>query len=143
MSDSATPHCLQAIPSVTYADAHAAIAWLTDALGADAGAVHGDPSGRTVVHAELWFGDACVMVGTLRDDGRPPPQPGQALVYLVVDAPEAVDALHARAAAAGARITMPPHDTGYGSRDFGCLDPEGNRWAFGTYAPVRVAAAGG
>jgi uncharacterized glyoxalase superfamily protein PhnB len=143
MPDTSTLHCLQAIPSASYADAHAAIAWLTHALGADARTVHTDPSGRTVVHAELWFGQACVMIGTLRDDGRPPTHPGQALIYLVVDAPGAVDALHARAQAAGARVTMPPHDTDYGSHDFSCLDPEGNLWAFGTYAPARHAAAVG
>lgn len=143
MSDTVNLHCLQAIPSVSYADARAAIAWLTHALGADAGAVHTDPSGATVVHAELWFGQACIMVGTLRDDGRPPTRPGQALLYLVVDSAQAVDALHVRADAAGARITMPPHDTDYGSHDFGCLDPEGNLWAFGTYAPSPGAARAG
>ena len=28
---------------------------------------------------------------------------------------------------------MELHDTDYGSRDFAVLDPEGNRWSFGTY----------
>ena len=43
------------------------------------------------------------------------------------------DALHARAAAHGAKITQEPHDTDYGSRDFAIEDPEGNHWNFGTY----------
>ncbi len=46
-----------------------------------------------------------------------------------------VDALHARAVAAGARIVVSLRDTDYGSHDFGCADPEGNFWGFGTYAP--------
>ena len=142
MSDAPKPHCLQTVPSVSYADAHAGIAWLARTLGADARVVHTDPATGTVVHAELWFGDACVMVGTLRDDGRPPTQPGQALIYLVVDASASVDALHVRAEAAGASISMPPHDTDYGSHDFACVDPEGNQWAFGTYAPMRQVVAG-
>jgi len=41
--------------------------------------------------------------------------------------------LFARATAAGARVLMGLHDTGYGSRDFAVADPEGNRWSFGTY----------
>ena len=44
-----------------------------------------------------------------------------------------LDALFARASAAGAEILDPPHDTDYGSRDFAARDPEGNRWSFGTY----------
>jgi uncharacterized glyoxalase superfamily protein PhnB len=44
-----------------------------------------------------------------------------------------IDALHARAAAAGAEIIRKPYDTDYGSRDFAARDPEGNRWSFGTY----------
>jgi uncharacterized glyoxalase superfamily protein PhnB len=30
---------------------------------------------------------------------------------------------------------MEPADQDYGSRDFTVRDPEGNLWAFGTYAP--------
>jgi uncharacterized glyoxalase superfamily protein PhnB len=37
---------------------------------------------------------------------------------------------------AGARIPIPLRDTDYGSHEFGCLDPEGNYWGFGTYAPA-------
>ena len=43
------------------------------------------------------------------------------------------DALHDRAVAAGATVTMALYDTDYGSRDFAVVDPEGNRWSFGTY----------
>ena len=31
---------------------------------------------------------------------------------------------------------IPLRDTDYGSHDFGALDPEGNFWEFGTYAPT-------
>jgi uncharacterized glyoxalase superfamily protein PhnB len=33
----------------------------------------------------------------------------------------------------GAKVTHELYETDYGSRDFAIEDPEGNRWAFGTY----------
>lgn len=129
-----------AIPGLRYTDAPAAIAWLVEVFGAEARHVYPGPDG-TVAHAELWFGDACVMLGSFKHDGAPPTRPGEGMLYVVAGSPDAVDARHARAAAAGARIVMPLHDTDYGSRDFACADPEGNWWAFGSYVPPAAAAA--
>ena len=42
------------------------------------------------------------------------------------------DAAHARARAAGAEVTEIVEQD-YGSRDFTITDPDGNRWAIGTY----------
>ncbi len=126
------PRLTDAIPGLRYHDAPAAIAWLVDVLGAEARHVYPGPNG-TVAHAELWFGGGCVMLGSVKDDGLPP-RPGHGSIYLVVGTPDLVDALHARAAAAGARVVRPLHDTEYGSHDFGCADPEGNVWHVGTYA---------
>ena len=123
-----------AIPGFRYHDAPAAIAWLVDVLGAEARHVYPGPDG-TVAHAELWFGGGCVMLGSVKADGLPP-HPGQGAIYLVASAPDDVDALHARAVAAGARVVRPLHDTDYGSHDFSCADPEGNVWSVGTYAPA-------
>lgn len=124
-----------AVPCLRYADAPAAVDWLVRVLGAEARHVYPGPDG-TVAHAELWFGAACVMLGSLKPDGRPPTAPGQGAVYVVAPDAAAVDALHARAVAAGAPIAITLRDTEYGSHDFGCLDPEGNFWGFGTYAPA-------
>jgi uncharacterized glyoxalase superfamily protein PhnB len=44
-----------------------------------------------------------------------------------------VDAVHRRAAAAGAEIVQELADTDYGSHTFSLRDPEGNHWSFGTY----------
>jgi uncharacterized glyoxalase superfamily protein PhnB len=131
--------CSHAIPGLHYQDAPAAIRWLVEVLGAEARRVYPGPDG-TVAHAELWFGDGCVMLGSFRDDGLPPTRPGESSVYLVLESPEAVGAMFARATAGGARILRPLHDTAYGSRDFGCADPEGNVWHFGTYAPELAGA---
>ena len=38
---------------------------------------------------------------------------------------------------------MEPTDQDYGSRDFSVRDPEGNIWAFGTYAPSQLLAVCG
>jgi uncharacterized glyoxalase superfamily protein PhnB len=127
--------CTHAIPCLTYRDAPAAVRWLVEVLGAEARQVHPGPD-DTVAHAELWFGAGCVMLGSAKHDGRMPEGTGTGTVYLVLATREAVDALHARVVAAGARVTVPLRDTDYGSRDFVCRDPEGNAWSFGTYAPA-------
>jgi uncharacterized glyoxalase superfamily protein PhnB len=140
MPESPTERCTLTIPCLGYADAHAAIDWLVRVLGADAHAVHPSPDGG-VAHAELWFGGGCLMCGSIKAGGPPPTVPGQGAVYLVLESAAAVDALHDRAAAGGARIVIAPRDTDYGSHDFACLDLEGNFLAFGTYAPSREAPA--
>ncbi|MEO7083827.1 MAG: VOC family protein [Gemmatimonadaceae bacterium] len=137
MSDkkqSLTANCTNAIPCLRYGDAPAAIDWLVRVFGADAREVHPGPNG-SIMHAELWFGSGCIMCGSLKNDGMPPTQPGQGAVYVATPNAATVDALHASAVAAGARIVTSLRDTDYGSHDFGCLDPEGNFWGFGTYAP--------
>ena len=135
-----TRHFTHAIAGLRYLDAPAAVAWLVDVLGAVAGHVYPGAAAGTIDHAELWFGDACVMLGSVRDDGLPP-RPGQGSTYLVARGPNDVDAVHARAVAAGAPLLRPLHDTPYGSRDFTCTDPEGNAWSVGTYAPGAPAPA--
>ena len=131
----ATARCTRATPCFNYRDANAAIAWLVRVLGAEARQVHPGPD-DTVAHAELWFGQACVMLGSMKTNGMPPQTPGQGTVYIVVDGADAVDAIHARAAEHGATTAISLRDTDYGSHEFGVLDPEGNYWGFGTYAPA-------
>lgn len=131
-----TASCTHAIPCLTYRDANAAIAWLVRVLGADARHVYPAPDG-TVAHAELWFGGGCVMLGSAKSEGFAR-SAGEGSVYVVVGDAQQVDALHDSAVAAGATIAISLRDTDYGSHDFACLDPEGNFWGFGTYAPAPV-----
>jgi uncharacterized glyoxalase superfamily protein PhnB len=56
--------------------------------------------------------------------------PGTGLVYVQTADP---DAVHTRAAAAGAEILQPLTDQPYGSRECAVRDPEGVAWSFGTY----------
>lgn len=118
-------------PTLTYADARAAIAFLVTAFGFVEKAVYGE--GDRVDHAQLdWPEGGGVMLGSRRDDSVLAELPaGVGSVYLVTDRP---DALHDRALAAGATIVKGLTDEDYGSRGFTCRDPEGVFWSFGTYA---------
>jgi uncharacterized glyoxalase superfamily protein PhnB len=130
MTDQKTPPP-QVWPSLRAADARALIRFLVDAFGFEETVVYGD--GDRVDHAQLsWPLGGGIMLGSAR--GGPDDQwglaPGTFGAYVVVDDP---DALHERAVKAGAEITEGLNDTDYGSRGFTARDPEGNRWAFGTY----------
>jgi uncharacterized glyoxalase superfamily protein PhnB len=117
-------------PTLRYDDAHAAIEFLTSALGFEKHAVFETDDGK-VGHAELRHGNGIVMLSS-RGAGDDRYDTGRAVVYVVTDDP---DALHERAKQAGAEIVMEPTDQDYGSRDFAAADPEGNVWSFGTYRP--------
>ncbi len=120
-------------PTFRYRDAHAAIDFLERAFGFERKEVHESEDG-TVQHAELRLGDGLIMLGDddESDFAKVAPPPGSGSVYVAVDD---VDALLARARAAGAEIVYGPRDQDYGSRDFSARDPEGNLWSFGTYRP--------
>lgn len=126
------------VPSLSYRDAPAAIEWLCRAFGFEKHLVVPAEDG-TITHAQLVFGNGMIMLGSARDDPGEPGEPGHTAdrpawksPYVIV---EDVDAHHARAAAAGARVTMPPEDQDYGGRLYSCRDPEGNLWNFGSYDP--------
>lgn len=122
-----------AVPIVPYSDPRAAIGWLERTFGAVATAVHPPEPDQPLVHAEIRVGNGLVMLNDAgRDSDSPFALPGPVLLYVVVDDP---DALHDRAAAAGADIVAELADKDYGSRDFAVRDPHGNVWSFGTYRP--------
>jgi uncharacterized glyoxalase superfamily protein PhnB len=120
-------------PELQYRDADAGMQWLEEVLGCERREVHRDDDG-SVVHAELEFRGAIVMLGTAgagREPFRSLPAGGR-LVYCALDE---VDSLYERVSDAGADIAVEITDTEYGSRDFTVRDSEGNMWAFGTYRP--------
>jgi uncharacterized glyoxalase superfamily protein PhnB len=121
-------------PSLRYADAPAAIDFLTTVVGFVATVVYtsdGDPT--SVDHAELrWPLGGGIMLGSARESGDWPESPGHSACYLVTDDP---DGLFTRVtSSAGATVVRPLSDTDYGSREFAIRDPEGNLWSFGTYS---------
>jgi uncharacterized glyoxalase superfamily protein PhnB len=117
------------IPTLRYQDAHGAIDFLERAFGFERRAVHSGEDG-TVAHAELTHGRGMVMLGSRKAGDRF--ETGRAVIYVIVDDP---DAVHDRAKAAGATIVSELVDQDYGSREFAAEDREGNVWSFGTYDP--------
>ena len=131
------------IPTLRYRDAAAAIDWLCKAFGFRRHLVVPAEDGK-IAHAQLVLGNGMIMLGSTWDDGfgklqRPMPTPdapvSQSPYIIVAD----VDAHHAVAAAAGARVVMAPKDEDYGGRGYSCRDPEGNLWNFGSYDPWEDA----
>ncbi|MCY1289837.1 hypothetical protein D9M68_538510 [compost metagenome] len=127
------------IPCLRYRDAPAAIAWLCHTFGFAEHLVVPEQDGG-IAHAQLILGAGMIMLGSVRDNdyGRLMRQPdetgglGTQSIYLVVTD---VDAVHARAVAAGAVIVLALKDEDYGGRGFTCRDPEGHLWSIGSYDP--------
>jgi uncharacterized protein (TIGR02246 family) len=128
-------------PILSYRDARAAMAFLTDAFGFETRAAYAREDDPGVIeHAEMaWPGGGGIMLGTAGKDDSPfgVRAAGNDAVYLVCEDP---DALFARATAAGAEVVRNLVDEDYGSRGFTARDPEGNLWSFGTYAGEGAAA---
>jgi uncharacterized glyoxalase superfamily protein PhnB len=133
-------------PTLRARDARGLIRFLVEAFGFEEAAVYGegDADGGQVGHAELlWPLGGGIMLGSARpaEDREPASgdswslRPGSSGIYVVA---EDVDALFARAIAAGAAVLREPADTDYGSRECAVRDPEGNRWSFGTYRGARA-----
>lgn len=130
------------IPALRYKDAPAAIEWLCNVLGCTKHAVYANEDG-TIAHAELALGGGMIMLGSAKDDehGKRFRSPGEVgdvetrSAYVVV---ADVEAVYARAQAAGAVIVRPIQNTDYGSREFAISDPEGHSWSVGTYDPWKA-----
>jgi uncharacterized glyoxalase superfamily protein PhnB len=114
-------------PFLRYADAEAAIDWLTRAFGFRTLDVSRGESGA-VQHAELALGPGVVMLGQ--------GEPSEHGIYVAVPDP---DAHYSTARAAGARIKREIADMHYGSREYTASDLEGKTWSFGSYRPSATS----
>jgi len=105
------------------------------------------PGGR-IMHAQLRIGDSTIMLADdWPDGGCPGPRALKGSpVFLHLYVPD-VDAAMARAAAAGATVTMPVTDMFWGDRYGQLTDPFGHRWSVATHQrdltpdEIRAAAA--
>jgi len=124
-------------PRLRYRNPNAAIAFLIEAFGFSAHALHEGPD-DTITHAELRLGDGIILIDGLDAEavaaGRTV-SGGAGSIYASV---AFVDGHHDKAAAAGAIITQAPADTAYGSREYSCRDLEGYEWHFGDYDPLAT-----
>jgi len=124
-------------PTRRYRNTARMLDWLEQAFGFSRHyVVEGEDGG--IAHAQIAFGSSMLMLGDHRDDdfgktvGEPESTAGGQSIYVAVDDAKAA---HDRAKAAGAKITVALNTTFYGSHEFGCLDPEGQYWHFGTFWP--------
>jgi uncharacterized glyoxalase superfamily protein PhnB len=128
-------------PMLAYADAAAAIEFLTKAFGFELRFRMDMPDG-SVGHAELGLGDDVVMLASEWPAGgvvSPLRLPAlHAQIYVrVAD----VDAHFVRATREGATIATEPADQEYGERSYRAIDPEGQRWIFGAPLAARTEPA--
>jgi PhnB protein len=123
-------------PHLVVRGAARAIDFYTEALGAQELMRMPAPDGK-IMHAELRLGDSNVFLVDEFDEPREegitsPVKLGATTVtvHLYVDD---VDAAIQRAAAAGAKVTLPPTDMFWGDRYGRILDPFGHSWSLATH----------
>lgn len=132
MSDTFMP---PVTPHLVVAGADAAIAFYAKAFGAQEVMRLPAEDGRRLIHASLRLNGAMVMlvddfpehhggVAAAPDPARPSP------VTVHLEVPD-VDAAIARAAEAGALVTMPAADMFWGQRYGQLRDPFGHSWSVG------------
>ncbi len=121
----------QICPYLYYADADAAVDWLTKAFGLEVRSAFRTPEGR-IVHAQLTTGSGVIFLGPgmapFGTHGVQDPEAVHAALYVYVDD---LAAHFARAAAAGAKIRSEIRETpGGGDLMYAARDPQGQRWIF-------------
>jgi uncharacterized glyoxalase superfamily protein PhnB len=125
-------------PNLKYLRPRAAVEFLTEAFGFDRHFVVEGDDGE-VEHAQVRVGGNLIFLSRDRDDDRYGLHSPQALKgstqNLCIYVPDAqLDDHQARAAAAGAGIVNPIHDSLAGVREYSCTDPESHVWTFSSYA---------
>jgi PhnB protein len=120
-------------PYLVIAGAAEAIAFYTRAFGATETMRLAEPSGR-IGHAEITIGDALVMIADEYPELsiRGPKALGGSPVTLHLRVDD-VDAVAARAVAAGAKVLIPVQNQFYGERSGRFEDPFGHVWVLSTH----------
>jgi PhnB protein len=120
-------------PHLVCAGAGDAIDFYKKAFGATETSRMPGPGGK-LMHASIRIGDSAVMlVDEMPEWGSLGPKAlkgSPVVIHLYVDD---VDAFTARAAAAGAKVTMPVADMFWGDRYGQLEDPFGHRWSVATH----------
>jgi uncharacterized glyoxalase superfamily protein PhnB len=123
------------MPYLTVKDAEATLDFYQRAFGFEKKFAMTGPDGR-VGHAEVIWNDAVIMFGPecASDPAVKAPSTlgirSPVTLYLYC---KDVDALHARATAAGAVSQQAPQDMFWGDRMCTLTDPDGHKWSFATF----------
>lgn len=127
MSESTGSHYPALCPYLYYEDTPAAMDWLDRAFGFRERLRVTDADG-SVAHAEMELGDAVIMLGSPAGY-QSAAHLGQVTSSLYVRIDD-VDGHYRQAVAAGAGVLREPADQGYGERNYGVTDLEGQHWWF-------------
>jgi PhnB protein len=112
-------------PYLTVSDAKLVIDFVKATFGAETLVAMPGPGGL-IMHAEVRIRDSIVMIGSAMGEGKAMP----GMVHCYVDD---VDAVYAKALAAGATSMRAPEDMFYGDRISMVKDACGNHWAISTH----------
>lgn len=118
-------------PHLTVSDAAGAVAFYSEAFGADELLRNAGPDGR-IFHCELLLNDGRLLLhDDFSDHGETPESLGGSpvVLHLYVDD---VDDAYQRAIEAGAHSLSEPEDAFWGDRYAQLEDPYGQRWSLGT-----------
>jgi PhnB protein len=120
-------------PYLVVDGAAAALAWYTKAFNAREMMRLAAPGGKTG-HAEIEIGDSRIMLAdeAPAHNAKAPGAFGGSPISLHLYVPD-VDAVVARATAAGATVKSPPENKFYGDRQGTVLDPFGHTWHLSTH----------
>jgi uncharacterized glyoxalase superfamily protein PhnB len=117
------------LPHVIYRNVAEALAWLTRTFGFREHYRYGEP----ISGAQVFLGNAYIMLSSPRPGGASPAQIGQQTQYLTVFVDD-VDLHYGKTKSAGAQIVEELHETVYGERQYGAEDLDGHRWIFSQHA---------
>jgi uncharacterized glyoxalase superfamily protein PhnB len=120
------------LPHIVYEDVADALAWLARHFGFSEQYRYGEPGGP-VRGAQMYLGNACIMLHCCRPGSATPAQLGSQTQSLTVFV-DNVDAQFERTKAAGAKIVEELHETCYGERQFAVEDLAGHHWLFSQHA---------
>ena len=120
-------------PYLTLKNAAGAIEFYKKAFGARERSRMAGPGG-SVMHAEIVIGNSSIMMSDEMPQmgSKSPETLGGTAGGLMIYTPN-VDAMFAKATAAGARVEMPPADMFWGDRYARVVDPFGHKWSIGTH----------
>ena len=129
---SAAPSYPPLSPALTVSDASAAIDFYRRAFGAVEVMRLTDPAGR-IAHAQVKIGEAPIMLAEeTKEWGNRSPQTLGGTPVIIDLCVADVDAVVARAVAAGAKLVFPVADQFYGFRSGRISDPFGHVWIVST-----------
>jgi uncharacterized glyoxalase superfamily protein PhnB len=118
------------LPHLVYRDVPAALAWLSAVFGFTEHYRYGSPDRLA---AQIYLGNACVMLGSGGADATGGSQPGRRIEAVTIFIDD-VEAHFERAKRAGAKIVENPHETVYGEFQYAAEDLEGHLWLFSRHA---------